>query len=492
MRKEFIWLIGYLTGFMVLISCQSRTLEGPYFATGIKIGEVTSTEAIVWVRLTRNNTRVSKDAPMPRVSYVDKQTGEPIEKNSKKKGTPVVSFPEGSSINTIEGACPGSQGKARFKYRARDDQEWSQMDWQVVDPEKDFTTQFMVSGLTPGEEYEILVEASPLKSEKISASIAGVFKTAPLTTDPANVNFMVTTGTSYPDIDSATGYKLYSSILELDPEFFIHTGDIVYYDQLAKTADLARWHWHRMYSMPDHIDFHRRVPSYFIKDDHDTWMNDCWPGRETDYMGTFTYKEGTRIFLEEVPMGDKTYRTIRWGKDLQIWLVEGRDYRSPNTMEDGPDKTIWGEKQLEWLTSTVEDSDATFKLLVSPTPVVGPDRSSKKDNHANESFSYEGDLIRNFISEQENMYTVCGDRHWQYISQDQETGVIEFSCGPGSHAHAGGWQQENKLPEHIYLNVVGGFMEVEVSRGTGQPTLTVRHRDPDGKVLNEYVANQLN
>ena len=85
-------------------------------------------------------------------------------------------------------------------------------------------------------------------------------------------------------------------------------------------------------------------------------------------MGEFTYEQGTEIFLYEVPMGEKTYRTVRWGKDLQIWMVEGRDYRSPNPMKDGPEKTIWGKEQMEWFKSTVEESDATFKVLISPTP----------------------------------------------------------------------------------------------------------------------------
>ena len=39
-------------------------------------------------------------------------------------------------------------------------------------------------------------------------------------------------------------------------------------------------------------------------------------------------------------MGERTYRTFRWGRGLQIWLVESRDFRSANTMKDGPDKTI--------------------------------------------------------------------------------------------------------------------------------------------------------
>ena len=116
------------------------------------------------------------------------------------------------------------------------------------------------------------------------------------------------------------------------------------------------------------------MASYFIKDDHDTWKNDCWPSMQSVYLGDFTFDQGKAIFLEQVPMGAKTYRTVRWGKDLQIWMVEGRDFRSPNTDPDGPDKTIWGAEQKAWFKRTVEESDATFRVLISPTPVVGPDR----------------------------------------------------------------------------------------------------------------------
>ena len=42
-------------------------------------------------------------------------------------------------------------------------------------------------------------------------------------------------------------------------------------------------------------------------------------------------------------MGETIYRTFRWGKLLQIWLTDGRDFRSPNTMKDGPEKTHLGQ-----------------------------------------------------------------------------------------------------------------------------------------------------
>lgn len=482
---KFSLIIFY---YSLISSCQPAQVDGPYLATGIKIGEVTQTEAIVWIRLTENSERIGNNAPMPDIKYKDPETGEMVKRKGRPDVTPVVSYPEGYTVKTIQGATPGIEGKVRLKYKLKDEQEWVQLDWQAVDPGKDFTHQFELSGLSAGKEYELVVEASQVKGNKISASLEGKFKTAPSVDVTADVNFIVTTGTSYGDVDNEYGYKLYPSSLKLDPEFFVHTGDIVYYDGAGKSVELARWHWDRMYSYRYNIEYHRQVASYFIKDDHDTWMNDCYPGMQTRFMGKLTYEQGTQIFLDEVPMGEKTYRTIRWGKDLQIWLVEGRDYRSPNPMPDGPDKVIWGKAQMDWFKSTVEKSDATFKVLISPTPIVGPDRGNKNDNHANVGFKYAGDKLRKFISEQKNMVTVCGDRHWQYISKDAETGVVEFSCGPGGDDHAGGWKQENKLPEHIYLNVVGGFMEGSVSHIDGKPTLIFRHYNPDGKILNEYVV----
>ena len=53
-------------------------------------------------------------------------------------------------------------------------------------------------------------------------------------------------------------------------------------------------------------------------------------------------------------------RKVRWGKDLEVWLVEGRDYRSPNTMPDGPDKTIWGKEQKDWLRRKVIEAEAAL------------------------------------------------------------------------------------------------------------------------------------
>jgi alkaline phosphatase D len=459
--------------------------DGPYQATGFKICEVDQDSAIVWARLTRDSERVNEPAPMPIVTYRN-QAGEVIEPRGRQRDAiPTVEYPDGASVETIEGAVPGAEGEVRVRYRVAGEQDWRQTAWHSVDPDSDFTSQIKLGNLEPAVTYEVEVLGRRTGQEAVSSSLTGRFQTAAPPDVPQRVLFTVSTGQRYPHKDRPDGFKIYDEILRLEPSFFVHTGDILYYDDLAKNEALARWHWQRMYSLPTNVNFHRQVSSYFIKDDHDTLVNDSWPSMQTTYMGELTFQKGLEIFREQVGMGEKTYRTVRWGKDLQVWMVEGRDFRSANDMPDGPEKTIWGVEQMDWFRRTVEESDATFRILISPTPVVGPDRESKHDNHSNKDFTYEGSRLRSFLGGQKNMYVVCGDRHWQYVSEDKATGVREYSCGPASDEHAGGWTNDQRYPEHQYLNVIGGFLAVTVEREGEGPVATFRHYSVDGKVLNE-------
>jgi len=463
----------------------AEATNGPYQANGLKIGELTSTSAIIWTRLTRDPRRLDDGIPLP----APKRIPHPKRPGRMRIVTTGPQLPEGVSVDEVEGAVPGAPGEVRVVYSTPAGKHPEvATKWARVSAERDFTHQFLLEGLHPHTEYVFRVECRASEHAPLGQTLRGRFRTAPSPDEPKRVVFTVVTGQMYAHRDCADGFKVYPVMGALHPDFFVHTGDILYYDApmpVAKNLALARYHWHRMYSLPSLVEFHRKVPSYFMKDDHDTWQNDCWPTKRNNKMGDFTFAQGLAVFREQVPMGKLTYRTVRWGKDLQIWMVEGRDYRSPNTMEDGPDKTIWGAEQKAWLKRTVLDSDATFKVLISPTPIVGPDRETKQDNHANKAFAHEGSEIRRWIRDNApNLVVVCGDRHWQYVSVDPETGVREYCCGPVSNRHAGGFKKKIEA-YHRYFKVVGGFLAGIVERVNGQPMLTFRHYGVDGKVLFE-------
>jgi alkaline phosphatase D len=87
------------------------------------------------------------------------------------------------------------------------------------------------------------------------------------------------------------------------------------------------------------------------------------------------------------------------------------------------------------------------------------------------------------MAEQENMLVLCGDRHWQYVSVDPETGLREYGCGAGSNEHAGGWPKDLKREEQRYVNLVGGFLSVAVEEVESAPLIRLSHHGVEGEVL---------
>jgi alkaline phosphatase D len=437
-----------------------------HMANGIKIGEVRQNSAIIWTRLTKNEER-----NLQGLAFSKAEEG----------------VPAGRTLDEMEGSVPGAAGEVRVVYwPAELPDRLRATAWQKVDPQADFTRQIPLTGLTAGTKYGLKVEGRPAGAKEPACTLSGGFTTAPEGATPMRVAFVVVTCQEYPlRDDPENGHRIYPLMRKLEPDFFVHTGDIEYYDRplpYGKSQELARFKWNRIFAMPFQRDFHQHVASYFMKDDHDVLKDDCWPGQT---YGELTWEQGLAIFREQVPMGESTYRTIRWGKDLQIWMVEGRDFRTPNKQPDGPDKTIWGRKQKEWFYRTVKTSDATFRILISPGPLIGPDRANKNDNYSNKGFSHEGDEIRKFLGAQKNMYVICGDRHWQYASVDPATGVREFSTGASSDAHAGGFNESLRTEMHRYLRIKGGFLSVVVERAGGTPRITFRHYGTDGQVYHE-------
>ncbi|MEO0330887.1 MAG: alkaline phosphatase D family protein, partial [Bacteroidota bacterium] len=428
--------------------------------------ELTANEAIVWTRL------CGQEKPNP-----------VIHERKPKVFRHPLNFDENMPVNEMDGAVRGAEGYVRVIVES--DQSSEASEWLVAEAKEDHTVHISLEGLTPDTQYTIQLEGKAQQSDENTATLSGSFRTPPADTVAAPVSFTSSTCQYFWSYDdSVAGFKTYLSMAELAPDFFVQTGDYVYYDKpgpKSTNPEKARHKWHAINGWPSLINFFRETPTYFIKDDHDLLSDDSH-AQTPDYW-ELSYAEGLVIWEENVPMKELPYRTVRWGQDLQVWLLEGREYRSANQAPDGEGKTILGQQQKHWLTQTLSESDATFKIVISATPVVGPDRKNKTDNHSNAAFQTEGEWLRELLSQHENTYVINGDRHWQYVSQDSVTQLIEFGSGPVSDSHVQGWKA-GKQPEHRYLNLIGGFLGVTVERESGQPRLTFTHYNVNGEARN--------
>ncbi len=448
---------------------QSDENEKVYFTTGFKIGEVTDRSAIIQTRLCQspnpNPIFHQQDAPPFR---------EPID------------FDNDMPVNQMDGAVEGAFGQVKMALYSSTDTITTA--WNYVSSYKDYTIKVTFDSLSPQTSYQVALFGRRGENTPIT-TIKGQFRTTPDAQQIIPLLFTSSTCQYFWDYDDADrGFKAYDNMLVLKPDFHCQTGDYVYYDKpgpMAYTVAQARHKWHAINAWPSLVDFYSKTPLFIQKDDHDITHDDATPFSEP--FGELSFQDGLAIWYEQTPTHEnKPYRTLRYGKDLEIWFVEGREFRNSDNA-DQPNNSIWGKEQKEWFTESVKRSDATFKILMSPTPVVGPDRERKKDNHANAIYEEEGKWLREFIASQKNMFIVNGDRHWQYVSKDLQTGVLEFSQGPTSDAHAQGWQQEDVRPEHEFLRVNGGFLAVRVDRVNNTPQITFTHYDVEGKAVNKKI-----
>lgn len=351
-----------------------------------------------------------------------------------------------------EGDLPGATGVACFEWSTREDfSDAHRTPFQPAYDKHDFIVRAELTGLKPNTTYHFRAVYGATETTSLTGANCS-FKTLPGGAIDTPAHFVVGSCMNYnkfmhgklgkasgpltaTESDKRLGYPSFESMLNLRPDFFVGTGDIVYYDnpmRVSETVPQLRKCWHEQFRFPRMIEFFRSVPAYWSKDDHDFRFNESDNSTDRQPLP----RTGIDMFREQLPLvatgSDKpTYRTHRVSRDLQIWLSEGRDYRSPNEMADGPGKSLWGTEQREWLKTTLKASDAKWKILISPTPMVGPDDLKKIDNHADLSgFRHEADAFFAWLKENHvgRLIIICGDRHWQYHSI-HPSGVEEFACG---------------------------------------------------------------
>lgn len=441
----------------------------------------------------------------------------------------------------------GIAGWARFEIADNPGFANSRMtEWIEASPYSDFIVKRLIDGLEPATRYHYRLHYGRNK-EHVRRSSAATFRTLAGREIAAPFSFAVVTGMNYSFFhytgssrmgpyqgpDKHLGYPALASILKLRPDFFVGTGDNVYYDHpghrgRAQTRHEMRKKHHEQYSQPRFLDLFGAVATYWMKDDHDHRFDDSdsvnavriRAPKQLDYYPRTnihagesgsgfepSHALGLEVFREQLPVVDPaasdavTYRTHRVSRDLQIWLVEGRDYRSPLDQPDGPRKTIWGAQQKAWLLRTLKASDATFKLLLSATPMVGPDSSSKRDNHTNlNGYRHEGDeffrwIAANGVSPRE-FFIACGDRHWQYHSIRPD-GYEEFSSGALVDANAilGSFPGEPNTTDPDGLiqqpfhspEASGGFLIVSIVPDGPSARAEFRFYDERGVLLYEHA-----
>ena len=223
------------------------------------------------------------------------------------------------------------------------------------------------------------------------------------------------------------GLTTYRAMLALRPDLFVHVGDTIYgdepmtesvraddgslwvndlTDEVTTVAEtLAQFRGRHRYPLRDDNvrAFYAEVPTVVQWDDHET-CNNWFPGetiddeRYTERRADVLAIRGRRAWQEYQPVpvtrlvpstGDgfvptRLYRRVPRGQHLDLFCLDMRSHRGPNTAARRRAVGILGREQEDWLIGSLRRSTATWKVISADQPLSAPStRENDLDGPAN-------------------------------------------------------------------------------------------------------------
>ena len=277
-----------------------------------------------------------------------------------------------------------------------------------------YTAKLDLAGLPQGQKIHYRVTMVDLADHKlVSQPVAGSFWTPPAARQ--NIRFVWSgdvAGQGFGINPEWGGMKAFEAMRQVEPAFFIHSGDTIYADgpiaaekelpgggvwknlttqaksKVAETLDEFRGNF--AYNLTDENlrRFNAEVPIFVQWDDHET-ANNWYPSEDFAEDPTKSaYKvtsaallsaRAARAFQDYMPVRwgsaawPRLYRSFRYGPALEVFRIDMRSYRGPNSAnrqaQPGPETAFLGTEQVRWLKQALLASDATWKVIAADMPI---------------------------------------------------------------------------------------------------------------------------
>jgi phosphodiesterase/alkaline phosphatase D-like protein len=291
----------------------------------------------------------------------------------------------------------------------------------------DYTVQTKITGLRPNTKYFYRWRQGT-KTSKV-----GTFKTAPAATSDAPVKF---SWTGDADAQAPKGsrkpfyntFQVYRRQQRERNAFNINMGDTIYSDTEVGTRNAqgvftpaaptaktvaAKWAKYRQnLALANLANLRGSGVMYNHWDDHE-FINDFTKAEN----GSAIYKAGVKAFRDYMPVTYSSskgiYRSFRWGKNLEVFMLDERSFRSAKASANhqcddrngnpdlgptapqsarstfaaiypalsdppkagcvekinDPSRTMLGSSQFTRFTNAVKSSTATFKVIMNEVPI---------------------------------------------------------------------------------------------------------------------------
>ena len=375
-----------------------------------------------------------------------------------------------------------------------------------VSADRDKTVQRRIGGLDPGTSYRYRFCMGGG-----AHSSTGSFETAPTPNQRRTIRFAFSgdqdavpaPGTSKPFWNN---FQIWRLIRKEDNDFNVALGDLIYSDSevpgaggKAKTAITtpAKWRKYRINLGQKPWALARGAASYYSHWDDHEFINDfskfenVFPESDGDVHinGKVLYKRSVKAFRDYNPVTysarNGIYRSFRWGKNLEIFLLDERSFRSQSADYGGtcdnppgsgnpdlaptlpqsfrnvfaalepqlsnppppqcvqrindPSRTFLGRAQLAKFEAQVKRSTATFKVIFNEDPIQQYYAPPLYDRW--EGYEAERQKLLEFLRHNvENAIFLTTDDHANFVNDARlktlesggpvNSGIMDITTGP--------------------------------------------------------------
>jgi alkaline phosphatase D len=239
------------------------------------------------------------------------------------------------------------------------------------------------------------------------------------------------------------------------------------------------------------------MPQYAIWDDHDFGPDNSGTSYGLkDVSREIFMKYWCNPFYGEDQKG--IYSQISYS-DVDLFLTDDRYFRSADELEDSingkpnPDKHFFGDKQLNWLEDALEQSLATFKIIVVGSQVLNPLSTEEcLHNYSNEYIKLIEFLNRTKIK---GVLFLTGDRHHSEIIKSERSGnydLYDITVSPFTSGVAKVKGVEINNPSRVPGSLVElrNYARIGVEGKPHERVLRVQFDGADGRTLYNWTISE--
>ncbi len=366
----------------------------------------------------------------------------------------------------------------------------------IIIPGNEFNpSRIDLTGLEPATEYRFEAD---LHSSKRRFSYNGSFTTKELWQyrKPAPDIVFLAGSCSYfnePEYDRpgkpyGGDSTIFLAMAKEKADFNLWLGDSWYY----REVDFTPWGMYYRASLdrsrPVLQPLLKKMPQYFLWDDHDYGPNNAG----MDYI----YKnESRKVFMDYTlnpsygQSGEGVYTRIS-ESDVDLFLLDGRWFRSHQSSRDSAGKTFLGKVQMQWLKNSLLDSRATFKVIVSGSQVLNPVSSQDCMRHYETEFNE----LMDFLESQriQGVIFLSGDRHHSEImKRDGLYTYYDITVSPLTSGVSSARPEDTDNPARVGPQIKQhNYARVSVYGPAGKRKMKFEFLDVKGNLIHSWEVSQ--